>query len=280
MKKILLVLLLVLALGGTYYALNAHRWRQSETVEMGRKKKKADRPMAPDSLLLVRSGELANDEQLLVRKAYITSYNPHTLQPNWVAWHLTADHAFGDLPRSGDFREDEEVSFPRAALADYRGSGYTRGHMCPAGDNKWDAEAMSQTFLLTNMCPQTNRSNSGSWGAIEQACRNWAKKFGSVYIVCGPLFADGEEHEYIGGNKIPVPEQFFKVVLCLQEDDPKAIGFVCRNHEQGKVRMEQYVTTVDEVERLTGMDFFSVLPDELEQKVEAQADLYRWNRRW
>ena len=284
MKKnvlyILLSVLIITVLVATVTNIWARNNRNRRLSQAPTEKNLRNKALSIDSLLWVIENHAPEESLLLVRKAYITSYNPRTLQPNWVAWILTGDHAFGNLSRSSDFREDEEVGYPRATLQDYRGSGYTRGHMCPAGDNKWDAQAMSETFLLSNMCPQTNRSNSGTWGSIEQACRNWAQKFGKIYIVCGPVFTEGESLQHIGPHKIPVPERFFKVVLCLQRNNPMAIGFICLNHETEKMRVSQYVTTVDEVERLTGMDFFSALPDKLEEKVESTADLYKWNRRW
>lgn len=101
--------------------------------------------------------------------------------------------------------------------------------MCPAGDNKWDERAMRESNLLSNICPQDRSLNSGVWNKIEQDCRRWAKKYGDVYIVCGPIFLN-REHETIGENKVVVPEAFFKVILCLQ-GKPKAIGFVIRNNE-------------------------------------------------
>ena len=212
-------------------------------------------------------------EQILVRKAYIVSYNNETKCPNWVAWNLTAEHANGEYARSNDYREDYDVPAPRATNDDYKGSSWSRGHMCPAGDNKWDAKAMSETFLLTNMCPQDRSLNSGLWNRIEMDCRKWAQKYGDVYIVCGPVFLKCE-HETIGANKVFVPEAFFKVILCLQ-GKPKAIGFVVRNNE-GKKKRDQFVNTVDDVERITGMDFFPALPDSIEEVVEAHANLDDW----
>lgn len=192
-------------------------------------------------------------EQIIKKKAYIVSYNKDSRIPNWVAWHLIAQHVDGDIPRSNDYREDYDVPAPRATNEDYKGSGWSRGHMCPAGDNKWDATAMSESFLLSNMCPQDASLNSGVWNKIELDCRQWAKKYGDLYIVCGPLFLN-REHESIGDNKVVVPEAFFKVILCLQ-GSPKGIGFIVRNNE-GKKKRDSFVNTIDDVERVTGMDFF------------------------
>lgn len=213
------------------------------------------------------------NEQILNRCAYIVSYNRETKCPNWVAWHLTAEHTDGLIGRLSNFHEDEDVPAPRATLADYRKSGWSRGHMCPAGDNKWDEQAMYESFALTNVCPQNASLNSGLWNSIEMDCRKWAKKYGDVYIVCGPVFLN-KEHETIGENKVVVPEAFFKVILCLQ-GKPKAIGYIVRNTE-GKKKKDQFVNTVDEVERITSMDFFPALPDSIEAMVEARADIREW----
>ena len=211
--------------------------------------------------------------QLLSRTAYCLSYNKETRCPNWVAWNLTADHADGEWARSNDYREDFDVPAPRATNEDFRGSSWSRGHMCPAGDNKWDSVAMSESFLLSNMCPQDRSLNSGLWNRIEMDCRKWAQRYGSVYIVCGPLFYN-KDHETIGVNKVVVPEAFFKVILCMQ-GKPKAIGFVVKNNA-GTKKKDQYVNTVDEVERLTGYDFFPELPNSIEEKVEAYSNLDDW----
>ena len=212
-------------------------------------------------------------EQLIEKSSYIVSYNKDTKIPNWVAWHLTADHIDGPVGRMNNFYEEESVASPRATLEDYRGSGWSRGHMCPAGDNKWSEAAMYDSFSLVNVCPQDANLNSGLWNRIEMDCRKWAQRYGDIYIVCGPLFYD-QEHETIGVNKVVVPEAFFKVILCLQGKS-KAIGFVVKNNA-GTKRKDQYVNTVDEVERLTDYDFFPSLPDSIEAEVEAYSNLDDW----
>lgn len=215
-------------------------------------------------------------EQILKRVGYTVSYNAQTRQPNWVAWRLTDSRTTGDANRKDyKFTADEEVAAPRAEDSDYRSSGYDRGHMCPAGDNKFDAEAMRQSFLFTNICPQAPTLNRGDWNEMELACRRWAKQHGSLYVVCGPVFYKKSRRKTIGRNKVAVPDAFFKVVLC-NDGTPKAIGFIYKNVD-GNRPMGDYVNTVDEVERITGFDFFPSLPDEVEKKVEAKCDLNEWN---
>ena len=212
-------------------------------------------------------------EQILVRKSYIVSYNRDWRIPNWVAWQLTAEHADGDAPRRNSFREDMDVPLPRATPADYKGSGWSRGHMCPSGDNKWDLDANHDTFLMTNICPQDANLNSGLWNSIEMDCRKWAKKYRDIFIVCGPL-PPRKPFETIGENKIVVPKAFFKIVLCLN-DTPKAFGFIVKNRS-GEKKTDLYYNNVREVERLTNMDFLPLLPDSIEDKIEMHADINEW----
>ena len=212
-------------------------------------------------------------EQIIRKTSYIVSYNKDTKIPNWVAWHLTAEHTDGPYKRLSNFYEDEDTPLPRATLSDYGGSGWSRGHMCPAGDNKWSETAMYESFSLVNICPQNANLNSGLWNSIVMDCRRWARQYGDIYIVCGPVFMN-HEHETIGENKVIIPEAFFKVVLCLN-GNPKAFGLIVRNTDGNKKR-DLYYNSVDQVERITGIDFFPALPDDIENEVEAIADIEEW----
>ena len=188
---------------------------------------------------------------------------------------MTDSHTGGKVKRSGiTFHADEDVPEPRVDTYDYMRSGFDRGHMCPAGDNRWSQLAMEQSFLMTNVCPQNPALNSGLWNTIEVQCREWAKRYGDVYIVCGPIYFN-QKHKTIGMNKVQVPEAFFKVVLCM-DGEPKAIGFICRNVSAKGHKKTDYVNSVDEVERITGINFFPKLPDDIEQRVERYADYSEW----
>ena len=212
---------------------------------------------------------------ILTREGYLASYNKQTRTPNWVAWHLTKAHTYGNNQRKEQkFTEDLQVPEPRATDWDYYNSRYDRGHMCPAGDNKWSAKAMTHSFLFTNICPQNHGLNKYEWNDVEQLCRDWARKYGAVDVVCGPVFNKGVQARYIGKNKVRVPDAFFKVVLCRSKQ-PKAIGFVFQNTGK-KQPYAEAVCTVDDVERLTGIDFFPALDDKTENRVEAQARLADW----
>lgn len=211
---------------------------------------------------------------ILRRTGYTTSYDAENKIPQWVAWKLTANHVTGQYKRDGiKFTEDEDVPAPRATHFDYIQSGYDRGHMCPSGDNKWSEKAQQQSFLMTNICPQNHNLNRGDWNEMEQQCRVWAEKYGEVYIVCGPILMN-KKHKNIGKNKVTVPEAFFKVVLRMSPE-PCAIGFIYRNTDGNRPK-DSYVNTVDDVERITKLDFFHNLPDEIEKKIEKTADIQEW----
>lgn len=247
----------------------------SQPVRKGgdsRTDKRADSGDGVINLLKQRVGR-GTSEIVLQRTGYVTSYNKQRRTPNWVAWTLTKDHTYGKEQRSGEFfDEDCDVPEPRATLKDYYNSRYDRGHMCPAGDNKWDGKAMRETFLLTNICPQNHGLNKDDWNDLEMQCRMWARRFGRVTIVCGPLY-DGEPR-YIGRGKVQVPSGFFKVVY-REKPSPAAIAFVFANSGRPQPWREQ-VCSVDDVEELTGIDFFHQLPDDVEEKVEAEAVSDDW----
>ena len=138
--------------------------------------------------------------------------------------------------------------------------------MCPAGDNKWNRDAMNETFLFTNICPQVHGLNAGAWNDLELACRSWARKYGDVYIACGPIY-EGTPRT-IGRNRVAVPTAFFKVILCMRgQGAPKSIGFIYPNASTSR-KMFSYAMSVDEVERRTGIDFFTNLEDNTEETVE------------
>lgn len=217
--------------------------------------------------------------QFLKRVSYKTSYNKETRTPNWVGWVLTSEHTDGEYGRKGhSFIEDLDVPLPRAIPADIRESecGYQRGHMCPAGDNKWSYKAQRDAFLMTNICPQNGNLNQHDWKYLEEACREWAKKYGQIYIVAGPIFYSNR-YKTVGERQIAVPDAFYKVVLRIGQspEETKAIGFIYSN-QTGHHDMKYYVHTVDEVEKITGLDFFYQLDDDVENIIERECSLSNW----
>lgn len=203
------------------------------------------------------------------------SFNRHNRTPNWVAWELLGAETDGGASRHNKFWQDAEVAGCPTTY-DYRNSGYDRGHMCPAAEQKWSQDAMDDCFVMANMCPQDHALNSGAWNILENKERNWARRDSAIVIVAGPIYEKGDTKTI--GNGVLVPSAFFKVILAPYVDKPRAIGFVYPNMS-APGNMQNYVMTVDDVEALTGYDFFSALPDEIEKEVESKASFREWNQR-
>lgn len=215
-------------------------------------------------------------ERIIKHTGYTLSFNREHNSPNWVAWELTAEETEGTKQRADDFLPDPEVPAPhRVTTDDYKNSGYDRGHMIPAADMKWSAQAMKECFYMSNMCPQNGSLNSGPWSTLEKACRRWAKQEGNIYIICGPVYKT-QRPKTIGRDfRISVPDGFFKAVLSVREGHEKAIAFYYANRA-GKQPMSATACSVDEIEELTGINCFVALPDEVENKVEASYSLKAW----
>lgn len=208
-------------------------------------------------------------------EGFTVSFNPARHVPNYVVWELTAEKAGGSIRRKSSFQADGDV-YGCPSLDDYRNSGFDRGHMAPAGDMKWSAEAMAHSHYLTNICPQDHSLNGGVWASLENKCREWAKRDSALVIVCGPVLSDRITRT-IGRSEVAVPERFFKVVLAPYANPPRAIGFIMANgHVEGG--MQAAAVSVDEVETITGFDFFKAVPDEIEDKIESEANFNRWQR--
>ena len=213
--------------------------------------------------------------EIIEHTGYTLSYREEYEVPEWVAYELTREEVTTlAVERKDNFREDKTVSTGSATLQDYKKSGYDRGHMAPAADFRWSAEAMDDTFYLSNMCPQTHVFNAGIWSDLESAIRSMAYEDGSIYVVTGPVLTDGP-YDTIGENDVAVPSYFYKVVLDYSEPTLKAIGFILP-HENSKNPLSYFAVTVDEVEERTGLDFFPLLPDNTEEKLESSLDTSLW----
>lgn len=209
------------------------------------------------------------DTRIITRTGYTLSYNDTWRMPNWVAWELTPEEVNGREKRTDFFETDPNLpARVRSEYRDYSGSRYDRGHMAPAGDMKWDGQAMIESFYMSNICPQAPGLNKGSWRILEEQCRKWAQRHHTpIYIVCGPLVDKEKQHKHIGRNRVTVPDAFFKVVLKLGKR-PTAAGFIFPN-DDCNAPLADYAIPVDSVEKITGIDFFHQLPDEQENALEA-----------
>ena len=202
------------------------------------------------------------------------SFNRENGTPNWVGWELLGKETSGEASRSNKFWQDADLEGCPAS-SDYSRSGFDRGHLCPAADQKWSREAMEDCFVMANMAPQDHALNTGAWNTLENKERVWAKRDSAIVIVAGPVYEKGDSQR-IGRAGVRVPGAFFKVILAPYVEKPRAIGFVFPNMT-APGNMVNYAMSVREVENLTGFDFFSGLPDELENDVESNFSFHDWN---
>ena len=220
-------------------------------------------------------GAPSQADVIAVRTGYVVGFNDKTHNPDWTMHRITAENLNGPkTKRTEDFRHDPQV--PRSAeLEDYRGSGWSRGHMVPAADMKWSATAMSESFLLSNIVPQDSKNNSGAWNRIEEQVRRWAKGEKSLWVITGPVYDKDKPTRTIGGTGVRIPDGIFKVIL--DETQPrKMIAFMVSNADT-KARPAELVTTVDAVEEKTGLDFFSKMPLAEQAALESKSRFEDWN---
>jgi len=217
----------------------------------------------------------SNDGDIVVHSGFTLKYAEEYEQPYWVAYVLTPEETIVKaVSRSDNFRADPAISTGSATLADYKGSGYDRGHLAPFADLSWSEESASDSFLLSNMSPQAGALNRGRWADLESVIRTFSLS-GPICVVTGPVLTDGP-YKTIGENKVAVPNYFYKVVLFYSGQRSRAIGFLLPN-QACKDSLQSYAVSVDYIEQLTGLDFFSMLPDDVEDVLESSFDTDLWD---
>jgi endonuclease G len=212
---------------------------------------------------------------LLCRKGYLLAHDPDHKTPLWVAEHLTYEKADASLARTNNFQADPDLEEgERAELADYKGSGYDRGHMAPAADMRWDQQAMEESFFLSNMVPQVGKGmNQGIWKNLEEKVRAWGVNRGEVYIYTGPIYTGTPK--VIGANKVAVPSHLYKIVY-----DPvqvEAIAFIMPNQKLNTADMPKYIVSIRDIEEKTDLNFLSKLRKRLQDSVETEKAAELWS---
>jgi len=229
------------------------------------------------------------DHQIRHFSHYSICYRESYEQAEWSAYRLTSDQLVKNASRSNDFREDPEIKTQSATLADYKGSGYDRGHLTPAADMSFSEQAMSETFYMSNMSPQAGSFNRGIWKDLEAEVRNWTKKFGRVYVVSGPILEKpASAYEKIGKSAVTIPQYYYKVILAplyadatdrKNPEESKAItsiGFILPNNDCKGKTFWDFACSVDKVEKRTGLDFYSLLEDSAENETEQTFNISLW----
>jgi endonuclease G len=219
---------------------------------------------------------------LSVKSGYVVSYNGSRKVPNWVSWELNTSY-LGSTARQDDFRPDDTFpgTEPQASLADYSGSGYDRGHMCPSADRTKTVAANQQTFYLTNMIPQAANNNEGPWADLENDLRAIAQTGKELFIISGGTFSASSNKI---GSGVVVPDKTFKVIVVLDATtqgpsavtaNTRVIGVMMPN-EDSQISItadwHSFRVSVDAIEAATGDDFLSDVAPAVQAIVEARVD--------
>jgi endonuclease G len=202
---------------------------------------------------------------------YMLSYNEPFEQAEWVLYELKKSHLTYDDRKRPYFIEDPKVKTKSADWRNYRGSGYDRGHLCPAGDRRFSEYAYNETFYTSNISPQDRDFNAGVWNRLEQKVRYWCKTYGDLIVITGGVLENGLDE--IGEEDVDVPKTFYKIVL--QKNNNKAVAFLMPNKES-KEPLHHFLVSIDTIEKLTGINFFEKQDEVWQDEMESEVDASSW----
>ncbi|NLR92200.1 DNA/RNA non-specific endonuclease [Flammeovirga agarivorans] len=216
-----------------------------------------------------------NTTEVIEHTFYTIGYNEIHEQSAWVAYELTKEELYKVADRKNNFRADNTVSTKSAELVDYKGTGYDRGHLAPAADMSFSEQAMSESFYLSNMSPQEPEFNRGIWKNLEEQIRYWTYDKQNLYIITGPVLEDNLKT--IGPNEISVPDYYYKIALYADtlNNTYSAIAFLLPN-KKGEYPLSHYIVSVDSIENLTQMNFFSGISLSIQESFESNVYLSDW----
>ena len=219
---------------------------------------------------------IGEGEEVIHHSAYSLSYAEPFEQARWVAYELTRQNLQKpNVERTNYYNTDPAVSSYSARHSDYTRSGYTRGHLAPAGDMAQSKQTMEESFFMSNMSPQLRAFNNGIWRELEEQVRDWAYNNDRLFITTGPVLSK-DIQKYIGKNQVAVPGYFYKVILDVDQPEQKGIAFIIP-HEKSDQPLATYAMTIESAEAITGIDFYSdLLAPELEAAIESRLEMNQW----
>lgn len=206
------------------------------------------------------------ETKVILKSTFSLEYDEEHEQARWVFYTLEPGYYNGEAKRKSSFRMDDSVSTVTAGNADYYKSGYDRGHLIPANCMSFSQKAMDETFFYSNISPQFPSFNRGIWKNLEGKVMEWTHAESRLYVVTGPVFIDNLGS--IGPNDVTIPGYFFKVIYDPTGSE-KMIAFLIPN-EKCEKPLQTYILTVNDIELLTGIDFFFRLEDEKEERLESE----------
>ena len=236
----------------------------------------------------------------LIRKGFVIGYDPTRKIPLWVQYRLTRERSLNDtVGRPNEFDEDFEIHpSGRATLDDYAAvsSNYVRGHLAPADDMRWDERAVKESMLLSNIAPQIGDGfNNSIWKTLENRVRSWAVDRGDIIVICGPVFESRPRifniprqyvttnqmvYNVVGDNNVAVAAEFYKIIVDMRNpENPDVLAFLMPNistTEGTERNIVNYLTSVDNIENLTGLDFLTGLSEQVQEALESRTALSLW----
>jgi len=232
------------------------------------------------------SDTIKKDNYLMVKPQYSLSYNNTKHTPNWVSWHVGSSD-LGIISRQSNFQPDATLpaNWYKVTPQDYSNSGFDKGQQCPTGDRNNSEENNSATFLMTNMIPQAPNNNRITWDRLESYCRKLVSQGNELYIICGPEGTGGTGSNGFSlelKHNVAVPLQLWKIIVVLPEgnDDIKRIDASTRviavlipnSQECSEKEWGKYRVSVNQLQSLTGYDFLSNVPKDIQKIIEARID--------
>lgn len=233
---------------------------------------------------------LNSQHYLMVKQQYCLSYNNSTHTANWVSWHLTLSN-LGTTNRQNNFKPDTTLPTHWYAVknSDYSSTGFDRGHLCPSADRTASITDNTATFLLTNIIPQAPLVNRNPWAKLEEYCRDLVTDGNELYIIAGVFGKGGMGN--IGNanalkNQLIVPAYIWKIILVLPlgNTDLKRVTtetriiaiYMPNTQESAQKKWFEWRVNINSIEKITGFDFFNIIPDNIENVLESKTDLYEF----
>ena len=210
----------------------------------------------------------------VIHDHFLLSYVERFEQAAWVAYTLDKTHLSEAIRKRPYYIQDPGVGTGSADWRNFKGSGYDRGHLCPAGDRKFSETAYNQTFYTSNISPQDRQFNAGIWNELEQQVRRWARKYGRVHVITGGVLEEGLRT--IGTEHVAVPKAYYKVVIRGEDADIQVIGFLIPNTGTD-LQPEGFLIALDDLEALTGLDFFPQLSEKTQESLESTVKSRSWS---
>lgn len=212
-------------------------------------------------------------DQIVFHTYYALSYSEKNEQAEWVAYKLTNKNIDGNVKRKNNFKADKKVKTESAQLSDYKGSGYDRGHLAPAGSMKINKTAMSESFYMSNMSPQIPGFNRGIWKRLEEKVRYWTEINDSVFVVTGPIL--DKPLGTIGYNKVTIPRAYYKTLLGYKNGKSKGLAIIMP-HAKSDESLYKFVVSINNVEEITGINFYHNLDEKVQDEIESNKDVKQW----